>query len=503
VSLPSIEVPITPLDSALHPRLRRYSDANFAEVAPTRLSPLTWSVLGPPVEHAFRDLYLAVAPALRSVLATSRFAFVGYFGCKPYHNIDGLLSVVPFVPGLYADDVATTYLGGLPVKEPSWSQPRGEQVRCVTRSLRRLRAVPAKVNAAEACVAEIEDNLSATRLEPPAAHHIKRALSLAWSAHIDVTSFAALLVAWSSRVGDRSLGEDWTSFRGHFLAPDDIVWTSARVVPGVAEMEFLNHPFYEIGNDDPEWCELVEVSTAVVAHGERKEVDANREEINRDVLEAQMTPFSRSALRVLAHQASRLLEDRERTKSLAMRALHMTRLLAARTGTDVHGPGWAGCTLDELAHGSRAGRARLGRIREAVAHPWPSAFEAIPAGPQPSGEIGIAPERPASKPMSVAASTPVSGTAFHPGEHPPERGILVARELDATRVAEIMAAVAVICERGSYLSHVAIICRSLGIPAVVGVPEATIRFPAGTALSVDGASGRIVVEADNWRPHGA
>jgi len=62
-----------------------------------------------------------------------------------------------------------------------------------------------------------------------------------------------------------------------------------------------------------------------------------------------------------------------------------------------------------------------------------------------------------------------------------------AAGLDATRC------LAVITEKGGPTSHAAIIARSFGIPAVVGVPGAS-AIPDGTLLLVDGTTGELIIE---------
>jgi multiphosphoryl transfer protein len=59
--------------------------------------------------------------------------------------------------------------------------------------------------------------------------------------------------------------------------------------------------------------------------------------------------------------------------------------------------------------------------------------------------------------------------------------------LDGTRC------LAILTEGGGATSHTAIIARSLGIPAVVGVPGAT-AIPDGTLLLVDGTTGEVITE---------
>ena len=46
-------------------------------------------------------------------------------------------------------------------------------------------------------------------------------------------------------------------------------------------------------------------------------------------------------------------------------------------------------------------------------------------------------------------------------------------------------------EMGGANSHGAVVAREYGIPAVVGVPEATTRITTGARLTVDGAAGRV------------
>jgi pyruvate,water dikinase len=72
--------------------------------------------------------------------------------------------------------------------------------------------------------------------------------------------------------------------------------------------------------------------------------------------------------------------------------------------------------------------------------------------------------------------------------------ILVARSTDpawALLMAEVQG---VVVERGSVLSHTAIIGRELGIPIVVGVRDATQRITDGCTVTIDGNTGEV-----RWR----
>ena len=69
--------------------------------------------------------------------------------------------------------------------------------------------------------------------------------------------------------------------------------------------------------------------------------------------------------------------------------------------------------------------------------------------------------------------------------------ILVARHTDPGWIAVFSNASAIVVERGSLLSHSAIVARELGIPCVVGLKNATRWIKDGEVLDVDGATGRV------------
>ena len=56
-------------------------------------------------------------------------------------------------------------------------------------------------------------------------------------------------------------------------------------------------------------------------------------------------------------------------------------------------------------------------------------------------------------------------------------------------------AAAIVTDLGAPLSHAAIVARELGIPAVVGCGDATVRLRTGDRVQVDGAAGRVTVLA--------
>ena len=74
--------------------------------------------------------------------------------------------------------------------------------------------------------------------------------------------------------------------------------------------------------------------------------------------------------------------------------------------------------------------------------------------------------------------------------------ILIASDLSPSEAAELdwEKVLAVATDVGSSTYHTAIIARSLGIPAVVGLKDATRQTPSGSLVVVDGTRGELVVE---------
>ncbi|MBM3318570.1 MAG: phosphoenolpyruvate--protein phosphotransferase, partial [Candidatus Eisenbacteria bacterium] len=82
-----------------------------------------------------------------------------------------------------------------------------------------------------------------------------------------------------------------------------------------------------------------------------------------------------------------------------------------------------------------------------------------------------------------------------PGAGIPEGAVLVAAEIAPSEVAAIspQLVAAMLLQRGTLVSHVTIMARSRGIPAVVGLGEALDDIADGETLLVDGARGLVVV----------
>lgn len=81
------------------------------------------------------------------------------------------------------------------------------------------------------------------------------------------------------------------------------------------------------------------------------------------------------------------------------------------------------------------------------------------------------------------------GAHLEPGE------ILVAPSTDPGWTPLFLTAGGLVMEMGGANSHGAVVAREYGIPAVVGVPDATLRLHTGEQVTVDGAAGAISVSS--------
>ena len=80
------------------------------------------------------------------------------------------------------------------------------------------------------------------------------------------------------------------------------------------------------------------------------------------------------------------------------------------------------------------------------------------------------------------------GAHLEPGE------ILVAPSTDPGWTPLFLTAGGLVMEMGGMMSHGAVVAREYGIPAVVGVPDATERIATGDIITVDGSSGAVTAQ---------
>jgi rifampicin phosphotransferase len=109
-------------------------------------------------------------------------------------------------------------------------------------------------------------------------------------------------------------------------------------------------------------------------------------------------------------------------------------------------------------------------------------------GRLPPGTLAGAPASAGTVTGKARVILDPAGAHLEPGE------ILVAPSTDPGWTPLFMTAGALVMEMGGPISHGAVVAREYGIPAVVGVPDATVRIRTGDTVTVDGAAGTVVLD---------
>jgi len=94
-------------------------------------------------------------------------------------------------------------------------------------------------------------------------------------------------------------------------------------------------------------------------------------------------------------------------------------------------------------------------------------------------------------PGSVEGRVRVVLDPHHAGLLPGE--IMVCPGTDPSWTPLFLSCGGLIMETGGMMTHGAVVAREYGIPAVVGVDRATLRFITGSHIRLDGSTGQIVV----------
>jgi pyruvate,water dikinase len=114
-------------------------------------------------------------------------------------------------------------------------------------------------------------------------------------------------------------------------------------------------------------------------------------------------------------------------------------------------------------------------------------YEGLGVDMNGDGIITGSPVSPGTVEGSVRVVLDPTKTQLSPGE------ILVCPGTDPAWTPLFMVAGGLITEVGGMMTHGSVVAREYGIPAVVGVHQATKRLEDGQRIQLDGTTGRIVV----------
>jgi rifampicin phosphotransferase len=111
----------------------------------------------------------------------------------------------------------------------------------------------------------------------------------------------------------------------------------------------------------------------------------------------------------------------------------------------------------------------------------------VGAGPPPTADGALVGTAASAGTVTGPARVVLDPTGAHlvPGE------VLVAPSTDPGWTPLFLTAGGLVMEMGGANSHGAVVAREYGIPAVVGVPDATGRISTGEQVEVDGTHGLV------------
>jgi len=96
------------LNTPIDPRYPLYSNGNISEVLPGCITPLSWSYIGPTIEHAFRSQGVAFGAMEWSGPA---YQVLGFFYHRPYVCVSFLEAVAARIPGMSPDTIHEEFVG--------------------------------------------------------------------------------------------------------------------------------------------------------------------------------------------------------------------------------------------------------------------------------------------------------------------------------------------------------------------------------------------------------
>lgn len=502
------------IDTDPHPAFPVLSAGNFAEVAPERISIVSWSLVGDPVERGLRDLARRLWPQAKWYTG-SRYVFVAYISCRPYHNLSAFCHMARHVPGLPAQDVTANYFQDAPVapSPPALLPGVAGRALALPRLARAVLELAPRLTELESAVAELEarTRMCLARRSPivlgQTFARAREVVDDAWAAHYLTTLVLVPIRRLLSGVGDRVTGH-WSEIEPYIADADELVWSSLQPVRAldqpIGPAEFLGHAFYEIADDREPWSRFANAGARLA---QTTETAPSRD--GGVARRGGLLPGDRSLsdveprlARIGLSQLMRLFADtmarREETKSLTMRALHACRRLvpvvAEAIGLDDED--WPYLTAGELAGGGepRDLRATAQRRRLACAEALERTTPEILDVRGDSRERARGDRRrPAGRGVSPGLVVGVVVDDPRGGPHGREQSrILVCESADAQIQPLLTLVDGLITARGSELSHVSIIVREHGIPAVVGHPLARELRP-GQRVQLNGTTGEVTL----------
>lgn len=489
-----MNLPTFSIDTPPTERITVHSGHNFREVAPEILSPFTWSIVGPGMERGFRD---AAERFGRYCPRGPQPHFVSYLGFRPFFNMTSVERLADELPLVDPEDIWSLLLGGPGPDIKREKRPsKIHRIGRIPGALRFLGNNGHAFGTAHAQLAEAENaavDAITSRSSWTAGSACDAAINAgrtAWALHIRTTSVALVAASVAKRVLEVQYDSDTALelLRASAHRDGDGRGASARGGILTEDLHRLNN--YEVTDGG----ELFGRFSAGMSSSSAAVLGARIQPERGDVARPDIAVPRGTALGPLFDKATSMLGlalgERERSKEIGLRALHCARVL-----------------LDRGAFGHAESEIPLLGVHElrnlnARSRKW--------LADERRGELEIAAEM--HYPVDVRRAGSLSalrrsradsadtGRALAPGwaegvlvrESDGEEGrVIVGDRVDGNYVLATLPD-AVVSRYGSVLSHVAIVCRELGIPFIAGVSIDPADI--GRSAVIDGWAGTVTVD---------
>lgn len=507
-----------------------WTTTNASEAIPGVLTPLGWTLWGPCGEKAMRRVFHKIGGLPVSALpmpADPRDLIINVFFGRIAINVDTFVRIGNAMPGARGVDLARQMLGYVPDELPTDTAWRRYPVVLAKFPPAFLR-MPARARTlceqTETWYRSVID--SADRLDPAGARALFRdararfddavyvqtlttttgiqpifqqLTALAERAGVDAST---LMVGHGSHAESQLVQDLWDCSRGR-LPLDDVVARHGFHGPGEG------HVSGTVWRQDPGPLRRVLETYRAMPDDRDPARESARRTVERGDAErrllAAQPAWQRPASRLVLRLAERYLPLRGGCKAAFLQSLDVCRATAARIGELLVTDGVLAevddvyyLTCDELlgrlpddpAVTVKARRAERERYLELD---LPVAWR---GDPEPLAAAAPAPAttRFSGTGVSGGQATGPARVVLDPSDVDMEIGdVLVARTTDPSWASVMYPAAALVVEVGGQLSHAAVVARELGIPCVMGVPDATVGIRDGERIRVDGSAGTVEV----------
>jgi len=561
------------LNTPIDPRYPLYSNGNISEILPGCITPLSWSYIGPSIEHAFRSQGIALGVMEES---GPEYQVLGFFYHRPYMCISFMEAAAARIPGISPDTIHEEFIGPPDKRTPPvrlidlrpdrWPA----MVRVVLTFIRKTRSLAAATQKCEEIINHQRKESTLEKLKSWSDDRLMEEVgfskAMAWvsDVHIWASTFAVLhfdllrkqAKAWlddddgsvaakmvtsigtlpsanpafglydlakmlmsTPEVSDRfaSIGDNQSllealntdvSAKGFQMALEEFLTLHGH--RAVCEAEFRNPSW----RDDP--AQVIGLIRNYLQPGVTPPEEVR---IRQDRIRAEATkPVDKLSLpkRVIVRRtreaARRNIEFRERLKDLIVLRSDRFRRIYAEVRNRLLTRGWL-CDPDDLfflickeVRDLLAGELSPEVAKEIISRrrqdfEWcqmvhvPKIIngkailvkpDEFPSEQQLKG-MGVSPGKVEGRARVIL--DPRLESYIEPGE------ILVAPVTDAGWTPLFINAGGLIIDIGGLLSHGSIVAREYGLPAVVGVADATKRIKTGDRIYLDGSSG-VVIKLD-------